>query len=115
MKKAVLFAFNGEAMCFVHVLLNGLDMKEKGYDVRIIIEGAATKLIPEMNSTDSPLCGLFKKALNNGIIDGACHACSVKMGTIKEAETIGINLLDDMSGHPCMSRYIENGYEIITF
>ncbi len=115
MKKVALFAFNGEAMCFVHVLLNGLNMKENGYDVKIIIEGAATKLIPEMNSKNSPLYGLFKKAFDNGIIDGACRACSVKMGTIKEAETIGINLLADMSGHPGMSMYIEKGYNIITF
>jgi hypothetical protein len=31
MKKVALFAFNGEPMCFVHVLLNALDMKEKDY------------------------------------------------------------------------------------
>jgi hypothetical protein len=27
MKKAVLFAFNGDFMCFIHVLLNALDMQ----------------------------------------------------------------------------------------
>lgn len=115
MKKVALFAFNGETMCFVHVLLNGLNMKEKGYDVKVIIEGAATKLITEMNTVGSPLYGLFQKTVSNNIIDGACRACSVKMGTIKDAESIGINLLDDMSGHPGMSRYIDDGYEIITF
>jgi len=36
-KKIALFAFNGKAMCFVHVLLNALDMNEKGYDVKVII------------------------------------------------------------------------------
>ena len=35
-------------MCFIHVLLNALDMGHKGYDAKIIIEGAATKLIPEL-------------------------------------------------------------------
>jgi len=30
MKKVALFAFNGELMCFVHVLLNALEMKDKG-------------------------------------------------------------------------------------
>jgi hypothetical protein len=29
-EKLALFAFNGDAMCFVHVLLNGLDLKVKG-------------------------------------------------------------------------------------
>ncbi|OPY74140.1 MAG: DsrE/DsrF-like family protein [Syntrophorhabdus sp. PtaU1.Bin058] len=115
MKKVVLFAFNGEAMCFIHVLLNGLDMKKNGYDVKIVIEGAATKLIPELNAANSPLYGLFQKARDNDIIDGACRACSVKMGTINDAEAMGLALLDDMSGHPGMARYMEAGYEVITF
>jgi len=33
MKKVALFAFNGESLCFVHVLLNALDLKDKGYEV----------------------------------------------------------------------------------
>jgi len=115
MRKVVLFAFNGEAMCFVHVLLNGLDMKAKGYDVKIVIEGAATRLIPELNNRENPLYGLFHKARDNGIIDGACRACSAKMGTVKDAEAIGLVLLDDMSGHPGMSRYIDAGYAVMTF
>ena len=48
MKKVVLFAFNGDFMCFIHVLLNALDMHEKSYDVKIVIEGSATKLVPEL-------------------------------------------------------------------
>jgi hypothetical protein len=36
MKKAALFVFNGDPMCFIHVLLNALDMKEKGYEVKTI-------------------------------------------------------------------------------
>ncbi len=47
MKKMALFVFNGDPMCFIHVLLNALDMNEKGYEAKIIVEGAATKLIRE--------------------------------------------------------------------
>lgn len=115
MKKVALFAFNGESMCFVHVLLNGLDMKAKGYDVKIVIEGAATRLIPELNTKGSPLFDLFQRARDNGIIDGACRACSAKMGSVKDAEAMGLKLLDDMSGHPGMSRYIDTGYDVATF
>lgn len=35
-------------MCFIHVLLNALDIGRKDYDAKIIIEGAATKLIQEL-------------------------------------------------------------------
>ena len=54
MKKIALFAFNGELTCFVHVLLNALDLKAKGHTVGIVIEGAATKLVPELSSEGNP-------------------------------------------------------------
>jgi hypothetical protein len=31
MKKIALFVFNGDPMCFIHVLLNALDMEEKDW------------------------------------------------------------------------------------
>jgi hypothetical protein len=37
------------------------------------------------------------------------------MGTLKQAEAQGLRLLDDMSGHPGMANYKEQGFEIITF
>jgi hypothetical protein len=115
MKKAVLFAFNGEPMCFIHVLLNALDMKERGYEVRIVIEGTATKLVPELAKEGSPMFSLYGKARSLGIIDGACKACSSKMGTLEAVRAEGLKLLDDMSGHPGMARYREEGFEVITF
>jgi hypothetical protein len=50
-EKIALVAFNGEPMCFVHVLLNALDMHERGYDVKVIIEGSATRTA---NTLDGP-------------------------------------------------------------
>lgn len=114
-QKVALFAFNGEAMCFIHVLLNGLNMIEKGYEARLVIEGAATKLIPEMAKTESPLNRLYEKARGVNLFEGACRACSAKMGTLQAAEAQGIRLLDDLSGHPSMSSYLAEGYQIITF
>jgi hypothetical protein len=114
-EKFVLFAFNGEAMCFMHVLLNGLNMHEKGLEVKLVIEGAATKLIPEMANAESPLFRLYEKARAVNLIEGACRACCAKMGALQAAEAQGIRLLDDMSGHPSMSGYLAEGFQIITF
>jgi hypothetical protein len=115
MRKVVVFAFNGEFMCFVHVLLNALDMKARGYDVRIVIEGSATKLIPELAKEGNPMHSFYIKAQEGGLIDGVCKACSNKMGTLDAAKNAGLKLLDDMSGHPGMARYQEEGFEVITF
>ena len=115
MKKVVLFAFNGDSMCFVHVLLNALDMNQKGYEVKIVIEGAATKLVPDLAKRGTPLNPLYLKAKELGLIEGACKACSGKMGTLEAVTGEGISLLDGMSGHPGMAPYLERGFEIITF
>ena len=115
MKKVVLFAFQGEFMCFIHVLLNALDMNEKGYDVKIVIEGAATGIVPEMSQEGSMLYKQYTKAKELGLFAGACKACSAKMGTLDAVKEEGLALLDDMHGHPSMAAYIDDGYDVISF
>jgi hypothetical protein len=115
MKKVALFVFNGDPMCFIHVLLNALDLNEKGNEVQIIVEGAATKLVPEMVKEDHPLFKLYGKALEKGLIAGACKACSAKLGVKQAIEQTGLPLLDDMAGHPGMAEYLDAGFEIISF
>jgi len=115
MKKTVLFAFRGDPMCFIHVLLNGLDLADRGMEGKIIIEGEAVKLVPEMTKPDHFLNQLFKKAREQGIIVGACRACSNKLGVAQAVTDTGVELIGDMSGHPAMSEYIDRGYSIITF
>ena len=115
MRKAVLFAFNGEFMCFIHVLLYDLDMKATGYDIKIVIEGAATKLIPELAEEGNTMHPLYIKAKESDLIAGICKACSDKMGTLDAAKKEVLKLLDDMSGHPGMACYQEDGFEVITF
>ncbi|MDM8549484.1 cytoplasmic protein [Desulfobacterales bacterium HSG2] len=115
MKKIAMFVFNGDPMCFIHVLLNALDMNKKGYETKVIIEGAATKLIPEIAREENPMHKLWEKAKASTLIDGVCKACSNKMGTMKAAEAEGLTLLDEMSGHPSMARYRDEGFEIISF
>jgi len=113
--KLALFAFNGEAMCFVHVLLNAIDMHEKGFEAKVIIEGTATRLIPEMAKPENLLFKLYEKAMSLKLIEGACRACAAKMGTLQAAEAQGIRLLDDMTGHPSIAGYLAQGYQVITF
>ena len=115
MKKIALFVFNGDPMCFIHVLLNAIDMDGKGIEAKIIIEGACVKLIPELAKEENPLLKLWEKVKLKGLVHGVCRACSQKLGTLKYAEAQGLTMLDDMSGHPSMSAYLDDGYEIITF
>lgn len=115
MKKAALFAFNGESMCFVHVLLNALEMHERGYQIKVVFEGAATKLIPDLAEGNSVASELYRKVKSLGLFEGTCKACSAKMGALDAAKTEGLRLLDEMKGHASMAEFTERGFEIITF
>lgn len=102
-------------MCFVHVLLNSLDMKDKGYDVKLIMEGASVALLPKLSSLEKPIPDLWAKVQQEKILDAVCRACAYKLGSLEFAEKEGLPLSGDMKGHPPMSYYLENDYEIITF
>jgi len=114
-KKFALFAFNGEPMCFAHVLLNALDLHKKGYEVLVIIEGTATKLVSDFEKGEAPFTAKYRECLDKGLIAGICKACSAKMGTLESAQRQGLTLLDDMSGHPSIEQYSKAGFEIISF
>lgn len=113
--KTVLFVFNGDPMCFIHVLLNALDMHAAGHEVRIVMEGASVALPPALVKPEHPLAKLFAKVCEAGLLDGACKACSVKLGVAAEVEAAGVALIGDMNGHPSMRSYMEAGWQVITF
>ncbi|AWB10283.1 hypothetical protein TDSAC_0929 [Thermodesulfobium acidiphilum] len=115
MKNVVLFAFRGDSMCFIHVLLYGIELSESGINIRVVLEGESTKLIPELYNENSPLYNLAQKAIKLNLFEGVCKACSTMMGTIEEAKKRNLNILSDMSGHAGMARFINNGFEVITF
>jgi hypothetical protein len=115
MAQNALFVFNGDPMCFIHVLLNALDMHEKGDEVKVVLEGASVKLLPELVKPGNPLNGLWKKSREAGVIDGVCKACAQKLGTLDAATEQGLPLLDDLSGHASMAGYQKQGFSIITF
>ena len=111
MDKYLFYGMTGEKMCFQHILLNALDLADAGKEVKIIFEGASVKLVPVFEEEGNPL---YKKAKQSGIISGICSACSKVMGVYDANEATGLTMLDDMSGHAGMKRYIDEGYEVIS-
>jgi hypothetical protein len=111
MKKYVIFAFKGDPMCFIHVLLNAKDMNEKGIECRIVMEGEAVTLLKDLEESRNPL---YLKVKDAGYFECICQACSAKLGVLDFNGTIGIPLAGDMAGHPSMAQFLKAGYEIIT-
>lgn len=98
-------------MCFIHVMLNALDLDTRGHDVKIVLEGEAVTLIREMREKQNKLFALLEEKF---IMDCVCRACSKNMGVLEYNESSGIRLADEMNGHPAMSTYTDMGYIVIT-
>jgi len=115
MKKIALFAYNGDIMCFSHVMLYARDFHHKGYGVKVIIEGAATGLIRKLSVPDSPFASLYQELKDNLLIEGVCQACSTKMGTLEDARKQGLPIIGELNGHPSLERYMKAGFDVFTF
>jgi predicted peroxiredoxin len=115
MDKIVLVTYNPEIMCFGHVLLYALDFDEKGYDVKIVIEGGAVKLVSAFTDPEAPFAKLYGQVKEKGLIDCVCKACSAKLGSIEDAQAQGLPVGGELMGHPSMDAYLRKGYRIITF
>jgi hypothetical protein len=116
MRKLALFAFNGEPMCFAHVLLNGFDLQARGHEVAIVIEGSATRLVQQYaEDPELPFAGKYREAVAAGLVHGVCKACAAQMGSLAAAEEQGLSLLGEMNGHPPIGAFLEQGYDVLTF
>lgn len=111
MKKILFYGMTGEKMCFQHILLNALDLATSGSEVKIIFEGASVKLVPVFEEEKHPL---YRRAKDQNLIAGVCLACSKTLGVYDPVVASGLPLLDDMSGHAGMKRYIDDGFEVIS-
>jgi hypothetical protein len=114
MKKVAVFAFQGEAVCFAHAMMNVLDLDAKGYETVLVIEGSACKLVGALKEPSHPQHPLYTRIIAKGLLAGACRACCHQMGTLEEVESQGLTLLSDMNGHPSIEPWIAKGFDIVT-
>ncbi len=111
MKKILFYGMTGEKMCFQHVLMNALELHDAGLEVKIIFEGASVKLISQFEDEGNPL---YNKAKDAKLIAGICLACSKVLGVYEANLKTDLPMLDDMSGHAGMKKYIEDGYDVVS-
>lgn len=110
MRKVLFYAMQGKKMCFLHVLMNALQLYEQGHEVRIIFEGESVRLPSQLEREGNKL---YLSAREKGLLAGICLACSVQLGVLEMNEAVGLPLLDDMYGHAGLLPFIEDGYEVI--
>lgn len=111
MKKVLFYAMRGQLMCFLHVLMNALDLHEAGYEVRVVFEGESVTLPPQLAEKENKL---YLQALEKGLIAGVCKACSAQLGVLEANQKLGLPMLADMNGHAGMKPFVDQGFCVIS-
>ena len=111
MEKILFYGMTGEKTCFLHILLNAIDLSGAGADVKVIFEGASVKVAAAFEKEKNPL---YQKAKEQDLIAGVCEACSKMMGVYEANRESGLVMLKDMSGHAGMKPYIKDGYLVVS-
>ncbi|MDD4080863.1 MAG: hypothetical protein PHP02_05570 [Eubacteriales bacterium] len=111
MKKVLLYGMTGEKTCFMHVLLNALDLHAAGHEARVVFEGASVKLPAVLAKENNPV---YLKSREAGLLAGVCLACSKTLGVYEDNLALGLPMLSDMSGHAGTKPFLEAGYEVIS-
>jgi len=113
-RKIAFFAFRDDPLIFRHVLMNAVRMyDEGGFETKVVIEGTATSLLKGFVDSKDPDFKLYQMAKNLGLIDCVCRTCSANFGGLNAAKEAGLRVCDEMSGHPSVARYLQQGFEIV--
>jgi len=127
-KKVALILMTDELCKSFHCYVWGLDLKSKGHDVKIVLEGPATRHLAFMNPQNtSDLAQQFRAAHAAGLIVGACQAAAVGCACggpcaqgegeplTQIAEQSRIPMLAEVHGHAGITDFVDQGYQIIVF
>ena len=101
-------------MHLYHLLLNANNFHEKGHEVAVILECASPKLLIGITNGSIKL-PVFDKAIELGIIDSACKACTAAFDATDAARQLGVPLKGELSGHSDLLKFATNGFSIVTF
>ena len=110
----VLFAGPEMPCKLQHAFLFARDVAKRSGQARIVFEGNSPNWLPELANPEHKLSGMFKRVVDEGLVDGVCRGCAMMHGVVPVAETLGLELLDAAFGHVSLVPYVKDGYEIVT-
>lgn len=112
--KYMFLATDENKMQLYHLLLNAVNFHEKGHEVAVVLECASPKLLIGIVDGSIKL-PVFDIAMQMGLIDHACKACTAAFSATEAAEKLGVPLKGELKGHSDLLQFVEKGYSIITF
>ena len=119
-RKLLFVVFADDACRQNHALMYALDLHAKGHAVRLVLEGAATRLVAALGDGESRTGALLRAVRDAGLLAGACGRASSGCASDDPARKVadvaragGVPLLADMQGHAAIEPFVREGYEIV--
>ena len=97
----------------VNALEAAKEFKEAGDEVQLIFDGAGTQWIGALADSSHKAHPIYREVKD--VIYGACAFCSEAFGAKDDVVAEGIDLLDEYDSHPSIRKWVDDGYQIITF
>ncbi len=92
-----------------HTLLFANEMKEKGDEVKLLLEGEAVLWARDLLDENHPLKSHFEKLKDDFVV---CEACA-SMFNVKDEIEGKLKMENDLFGHISLKKYLDEGYKII--
>ncbi len=94
------------------------ELKEKKQEVALIFQGAGVRWPSEVVKVDHPANALYN-AVSDTVV-GVCKGCADVFGAAEDVRSTGLELIDEKaipgtSGIIDLSKYLDDGYRILTF
>lgn len=101
-----------------NALAAAYDFKQRGDDVTVLFQGAATRWIGELSKEEHPAHGLYLEV--ESTIAGVSCGCADIFGGGEEAQASGFDLITDnpvpgTTGLPSLAALVSEGRAILTF
>ena len=69
----------------------------------------------ELVDETKSFANVYKKVRDEGLIGSICKTCANKINVLNAMVEQQLPLCDELSGHPSMAKYMEQGFEIQIF
>jgi DsrE/DsrF-like family len=101
-----------------NALILTLELKEKKQEVELIFQGAGSRWPAEFVKATHPANALYKAVADK--VAGVCGGCADIFGATAGAAETGLKIIRDKdipgtTGVLDLSRYLDNGYRLVTF
>lgn len=98
----------------LHALLYAKELKEGGYPVTLVFDGAGTGWAQALRDPKHKLHAKYAELKELGVIEEICDFCAgafkVKDGLKQMSDAA---LVGEFEGHPSLKKWVDRGYQVI--